>query len=284
STIALLAASAISKITVLREQVAPLARRRRLVVGVLWLLLVVVVVNIVGCVIFFGLMRSGGGPGPEGQDPAVQPQAPGAPPGGGKTFFRTSKVSPTGEGYNTFAEVIAAVQPGDHVVVRAPVVTGAVRLEGPRYEGVVIEADPALGQPVVWQPAADHPKDHALLEVRNCPGFRVKGPFVLDGQDRVATLAKLVGWSPGVRFEDLHLKGVQALGLHLIDCNGETKKHVNLSRLRFTMASKPDAQGKGNGSGALLDGVQHVVLEDCRLEGGFAGAIQLAHEIKAVTV
>ena len=47
------------------------------VAGLLWLMMVVVVVNVVGCIIFFGLMGTGETPNPAGNMPVY---APGYPP------------------------------------------------------------------------------------------------------------------------------------------------------------------------------------------------------------
>jgi serine/threonine protein kinase len=69
SAIALLAASTATRLRNLRERFAPLLRRRALVAGVLWLLLVVAFVNIVGCILFFGLMGTGETPNPGGVSP-----------------------------------------------------------------------------------------------------------------------------------------------------------------------------------------------------------------------
>jgi serine/threonine protein kinase len=78
SAIAALAASTVLRLRGLRERLAPLTRRRALVAGLVYLLLVVVVVNVIGCIIFFGLMGSGETPNPNGYIPAA---VPGAPPG-----------------------------------------------------------------------------------------------------------------------------------------------------------------------------------------------------------
>jgi eukaryotic-like serine/threonine-protein kinase len=295
STVALLAASAVTKLDALRERVAPLARRRRLVAGVVWLVLVVVVVNIVGAIIFFGLMGSGETPNPGGGKPPVQPGSSQPPadsgahgsvlpanpgPADGNRFLCVPKGKGASQGFGTLAEAVAAAGPGDHVVVRTPLVTGALRLEGARGEGLTIEVDPSLNQPVVWQPAANHSQGQPLLEVKGCPGFRLNGPIVLDGQGRLDAVAKLVGKSPSLRFEDVHLTGIRGCGLQVANCQGESKKSVTLSRLRLTTAPNPDTLARG----IVIDGGQNLMLEDCRLEGGFAGAILVSHEVKAVTV
>jgi serine/threonine protein kinase len=76
SAIAILAASTVIRLRGFRERLAPLLRRRALVAGLLWLMMVVVVVNVVGCIIFFGLMGTGETPNSAGNTPVAVPGYP----------------------------------------------------------------------------------------------------------------------------------------------------------------------------------------------------------------
>jgi serine/threonine protein kinase len=214
---------------------------------------------------------------------------------GGNAPTRTLIVSRTpqadamyhAKSFDSVEQALRSAKAGDHIVIKEPVIEEAISVSGPQFANVSIEADPGLGQPVIWRPGPNHPADKPLLEITGTPGFQVKGPFLFYGQDRSTHLIRIGGICPALNIEEAEFKGFVWCGLHLLNCQGEDGRLMTFTRLRFV--TERDSQ-KGLHAIVLEDGkdnnltplVHHISVQDCRLEGKFEGALQVRGDVSDV--
>jgi eukaryotic-like serine/threonine-protein kinase len=148
-----------------------------------------------------------------------------SPPALGKTLF----VRQDGA-YRKISEALKDAQPGDHIRVGVNVQEN-VLLEGKRFQSLTIESEDS-NRPVTWSFPTDAKGVAQILDIRNVEGVTVRG-FVMDGGDRANEIVRLYGNCPGLKLDDLKLKGFKQYGIVVSNCAGTSDRPVTLSRLRF---------------------------------------------------
>jgi serine/threonine protein kinase len=200
-------------------------------------------------------------------------------------FVRLGPGATSGPSYKTLREALGAASPGDRIVVREATVQETVRVEGANCQDVTVEADPARPTPTVWRPPAGHPAKNGLVEIVGVAGFRIKGPFVFEGNNAVEKLILLAGDAPGAGVEDVEFRQWRWAALQLYSCRGSAKRPVTLAGLRavspadqrvgFVMEGQPNEPNQA---------VRFVTVRDCRLEGVLQGGLALRGEVTDVSV
>jgi hypothetical protein len=168
---------------------------------------------------------------------------------GGANPKSTDKVKPAGNvllvtkdgSLRTIGEALKKAQPGDTIKVR-DAVQECISLEGKRHPNLTIEAeDPA--HYLAWSFPANPPTGTThLIDVRYIEGLTVRG-FILDGGDKVNQVIMLHGNCPGLKLENLKIKGFKEAGVLVTNCAGTSERPVTLSRLTFIADGQPKDAG-----------------------------------------
>jgi eukaryotic-like serine/threonine-protein kinase len=165
-------------------------------------------------------------------------------------------------------EALKSAQPGDTIQVSVPVQECIILDEKRRYSNLTIEsADPS--RPVVWSFPTNPAGATHLIDVRNIEGLKVRG-FIMDGDNKVEEAVSLHGNCPGLKLEDLKIKGFTKAGVLVTNCAGTTERPVTLSRLTFI------GEGQQKEAGLLFSFAkaikdpplnQHIKVQKCTFEG-----------------
>jgi serine/threonine-protein kinase len=188
-----------------------------------------------------------------------------------------------GSVFATVREALAVARPGDHVVVVKEVLEEQLVLaDGALGKGVTLEAAAPSGRPVVWRPPHALADSSRLIELAGAGGLVLKG-FVLDGGRRVQDLVVLSGPCPGLRLEDLHLRGFGRSAVCLRSCAGTGAQPVRLLRLRTTTeAEAPAALVFESRPDRLPPLNEHVEVRDGRFEGPYQACVEVAGPVAGV--
>jgi serine/threonine protein kinase len=102
-----------------------------------------------------------------------------------------------------------------------------------------ITIEPEDGKSITWRPSLK-PGATKLFAIHKTEGVCVKG-FTLDGEDRVELLVNLFHHCPGVRLEDLNLRGFQKYGIWVTNCEGSEARQglIHFTHLLFD-TTQPD--------------------------------------------
>lgn len=188
------------------------------------------------------------------------------------TFFK-------GRGFTTLQQALASAKASDRIVVVGQDLVEQVTMDGSKLPpNLTIEAASIFGQPVVWRPPAKEKSGSALVEIANVKGMVIKG-FTLDGDSRVDDLVLMTGNCAGMKLEDLHFQGFKRSALYLQNCSGESDEPITLNHLRVIAGpagERPAAVIFDTKAGAALPPNQHQNFLNCRFEGPFKAAVQLA--------
>jgi serine/threonine protein kinase len=164
----------------------------------------------------------------------------------------------------TISEALKKADRGDTIKVRDAVEETIPPLQEQRYWNLTIESENP-SRPVTWSLPANPGGATCLIDVRNIDGLVVRG-FVLDGGDKVEQIISLHGNCPGLKLEDLQIKGFKKSGILITNCAGTSERPVVLSRLAFF------AEGPKRDSGLLFRYVRenqeppknkHIKVQNC---------------------
>jgi eukaryotic-like serine/threonine-protein kinase len=198
-------------------------------------------------------------------------------PNGGENRRLVLTRSPAGAPYHytSLKDALAEFRPGDQIVIQDEVWEETASVSGTK--GLVLT--PAEGKRVVWR-APPNKGSQALLSLYNTDGARIAGITFQAGY-RSDHGVRVHGQCPGLVLENLEFADASVAGLAVHDCDGAKGRPVTVRKCRFTNAggkesryavlvtSAPIANPKG---GAGVPGSQEVVIQDCVVEGPFAGA------------
>jgi serine/threonine protein kinase len=201
---------------------------------------------------------------------------------GGANAKSTDKEKPAGNvllvtkdgSLRTIGEALKKAQPGDTIKVR-DAVQECIILEGKRFPNLTIEAeDPA--RYVAWSfPANPLRGTTQLIDVRNIEGLTLRG-FVLDGGEQAEQVIRLHGNCPGLKLEDLKIKGFKQVGVLITNCAGTNDRPVILSKLSLIAEGQPKDAGlffyfvKGIKDPPLN---QHIKVQKCTFAGTFKSKV-----------
>lgn len=225
-----------------RQPPASLSKRR------LWVLVAAGALAL-GLALFLFLRR--GGDAPEG-------------------WIVTRRQAPGGKVVGSIRAALDKARPGERILVVDENHEEALEIgAGERGHAVTIEAA-APEQRVTWRPPADHPRGTPLIKLHQVENLTLKG-FVLDGQERLDRLIVLSGACPGLRLEDLHLRGLGKFGVVLDGLAGAPKHAAVFQDVR--LSSGPATQATLAFAGTAPN--QFLRFERCRFEGPCADLVSV---------
>jgi serine/threonine protein kinase len=133
--------------------------------------------------------------------------------------------------YTTVLAAIKAAVAGDRIVLPGGGVHEEVLVfdskDQPR-PNLTIESD---GEPVTWKPPGSAAGVQSyLIVLKGTEGLRLRG-FKFDADKRCATVMMLSGHCPGLTLEDVTLQNFAGSGLLMMNCDGDEKRPVSVSRL-----------------------------------------------------
>jgi hypothetical protein len=166
-------------------------------------------------------------------------------------------------------EALKKAQPGDRIRVR-DAVQECVVLKERRFQNLTIESEDA-NKPVTWTFPADPRGMPQLIDVQNVEGLTIQH-LVLDGGDRANEVVRLHGNCPGLKLDDLKIKGFKQSGVLITNCGGTPEKPVSLLHLRFFADNKQRDAGiafKHVDGWANPPQNQHIIVQSCYFEGQF---------------
>jgi serine/threonine protein kinase len=200
-------------------------------------------------------------------------------------FVRLARGATSGTTHASLREALSAASPGDRIVVREAVVQEAMWIDSPQCQDVTVEAEPGRMPPTVWRTPASLASKDPLVGVAGVPGFRIKGPFVFEGNNTQEKLIVLAGDSPGAGVEDVELRQWRWCALQLYSCRGNAQRPVTLTGIRAVAPADHRAgivlESEANNP---IQATRHVIVRDCRLEGALQGALLLRGEVTDVSV
>jgi serine/threonine protein kinase len=147
-----------------------------------------------------------------------------APPVGNTLFVKQDGA------FRTINEALKKAQAGDRIRVGVNV-QECVLLQDKRFQSLTIESED-LTRPVTWSLPSDPKIITPLLDIRYVEGVTVRG-FVMDGGERTNEIIRLHGNCPGLKLDDLKIRGFKQYGIVVSNCAGVFDRPVNLLRLRF---------------------------------------------------
>ncbi len=142
-----------------------------------------------------------------------------------------------------------------------------------RLKDLVIESEDAA-KPVVWTTQAG-PNVKRLLEIRRSNGLVLRG-IVFDAEGQVDFGLVISGPSPGVRLENVTVRGAKRAGIRFENVEGTKDKPCVLHRVRI--AAGPDADAAiqfAMPDRADVGKTAFVTVSNCRLEGPAAAAVAI---------
>jgi hypothetical protein len=171
----------------------------------------------------------------------------------------------------TIKEALKIAQQGDVIRVNVPV-KESVFISEKRYCNLTIEAAADASRPISWSVPANAGETTRLIDIRNIEGLCIRG-FTLDGGDKVNHVISLHGNCPGLKLEDLKIKGFKqnGSGILITNCAGMGDRPVTLSRITFIGDEPPKECGvlftyAKNIKDPPLN--HDIRLQNCNVEGG----------------
>jgi serine/threonine protein kinase len=170
----------------------------------------------------------------------------------------------------TIKEALKKAQPGDVIRVNVPVQEIVVLSEKLCCNNLTIEAADA-SPPISWSVPTSAGETTRLIDIRNIEGLCIRG-FALDGGDKVNHVISLHGNCPGLKLEDLKIKGFKekGAGILITNCAGNGHRPVTLSRITFIGEGQPKECGvlftyAKNMNDLPLN--HDIRLQNCNVEG-----------------
>jgi eukaryotic-like serine/threonine-protein kinase len=144
-----------------------------------------------------------------------------------------------------------------------------------RLKDLIVESQDAA-KPVVWTtPAGANVK--TLLVIRNLPGLTLRN-VVFDAESQMDVGLVLSGSLPGVRLENVAVRGARKTGIRFENAAGEVGKPCVLHKLKITVGPDadaaihfaiPDRGDPSTGKNA------YITIENSRLEGPASAAVAI---------
>ena len=148
---------------------------------------------------------------------------------------RYTKTNAKGEPVD-FRDFLAKTMNDERIVLQDDVETGPVIIN---QRNLTIEA--AGDKEITWRFLDKGSSAPTMIVMNNAEGTTLQG-VTLDGGDRAKTLINLYGRSPGLTLRNLQLKNFKEYGVHVTNCEGSSKKPIQIGGLTFEM-SKPEQIG-----------------------------------------
>jgi serine/threonine protein kinase len=177
------------------------------------------------------------------------------------------------DAFKTVADALKKAAPGDRIVVAEDVWEEALQVNGEDGTGKDVRIEGAPDRVVLWRVPPGHKEGQPLLQLTRVAGLTI-GNFTLDGLDRVRDLVAISGACPGLKLEDLELRGFSANGVTVRNAEGDGDLPLTLQSLRIRPAH-PAASAVRFEADAEKP-TRHVRVTDCRLEGPYQAAVSLA--------
>src|SRR5262249_24345643 len=175
--------------------------------------------------------------------------------------------------YATFKDALAEFRPGDQIVIQDDVWEESASVSGTK--GLVLI--PAEGKRVVWR-APPNKGTQALLSLYNTEGARIAGITFHAGY-KTEHAVRVHGMCAGLVLQNIEFADAAVAGLAVHDCDGAKGRPVTVRKCRFTNAGGKESRhavlltsAPVSNPKAGVPGSQEVVIQDCTVEGPFAGA------------
>jgi hypothetical protein len=170
-----------------------------------------------------------------------------------------------GNAFKSLHAALAQAKPGDHIIVRDPVIQEPLSSIGLPLTDLTIEAG---SSGVEWRFPDNQNENVPLLTLVEASGLHLKG-FRLDGMNRAATLVTISGNCPGLILEDIELKGFTRQALLMSNCTGANGRRVALLRVRISTNREVDSavtlDVNANFTRTAVD--SNLTFDECRFEG-----------------
>jgi serine/threonine protein kinase len=145
---------------------------------------------------------------------------------------------------STLPEALKRAKSGSRIIVRDTIIEGGLAdsLDGKKVpKDVTLEADTGSGAPeVVWRLRKSIADAPCLLTLTQLENFTLRG-FTFDGEGRVKNLLILTGKCPGLKLENLKLKGFERSAVFIGNLEGAKGNPVTLKGLQIMSSKQVEA-------------------------------------------
>jgi serine/threonine protein kinase len=213
------------------------------------------------------------------------PPPPGQP--GDVTIELASESKPT-QRFASLRRAVLAAKAGDRVVVTGSLLVDTLELSD--VEGIpanlTIEgvAPGRAGRLVRWRAAPGSIASRHLLDVAGLEGFHLKG-FLLDGEGRIADLARFSGRAAGGSIEDAQFEGATRAGIVLRGWAGGSEHPATIRKVRFSTKTESESAIRFEvDPDRPTSASESIRILGCRFEGPFLSALSLGGPVERLDV
>ena len=212
------------------------------------------------------------------------------PPGqpGDVTIDLASEAKPPRR-FASLRRAVLAAKAGDRVVVTGSLLVDSVELsdvEGVPSNLTIVGVAPAgaAGRLVRWRAAPGSIPGRHLLDVAGLEGFHLKG-FFLDGEGRIAQLARFSGRASGGSIEDIRVEGATRAGIVLRGWAGGSERPPTIRKVQFSTKSESEAAIRFEADpDRPTSANESIRILECRFEGPFLSALSLGGPVERLDV
>jgi serine/threonine protein kinase len=166
--------------------------------------------------------------------------------------------------FRTISEAIGKAEDKDHIVALDDV-EEQLDLTASRKDLVI---EPAPGKALVWRFPRNVASASQLLSLSGVGHLRIRG-FTFDGGNHVDRIMTVTGDSPGLRLEDIHLRGFRYFGIVMANAAGTPGEPITFDHVQAPTSEKKEAAVT-----ILAEaGVRHIVFNDCRFDGPYKNLV-----------
>jgi hypothetical protein len=172
--------------------------------------------------------------------------------------------------FRTISEAISKAEDKDQIVVLDDV-EEQLELTDSKKD-LLVEAAP--GKTLVWRFPRNVASGTQLVLLNNVSHLRIRG-FTFDGSNRVDRILTISGNSPGLRLQDVHLRGFRYFAIFMANAAGTADQPITFDHVQALTSEKKEAAVTlwADERVASPKINQHILFSDCRFDGSFKNPV-----------
>lgn len=181
---------------------------------------------------------------------------------------------PATQPFRTISEAISRANDKDRIVALDDV-EEQLELTGSEKELVI---EPAPGKTLIWRFPRNVASGTQLLALNGVRHLRIRG-FTFDGSNRVDRIVTITGSSPGLKLQDVHLRGFRYSAIVMANAAGTPHEPITFDHVHV---QAPASERKEAAVMLLADARvaspkvnDHITFDDCRFDGLYKNPVLL---------
>jgi hypothetical protein len=174
------------------------------------------------------------------------------------------------QGFRTVSEAISKADDKDRIVVLDDV-EEQLELTASKKDLLI---EPAPGKTLVWRFPRNVASGTQLLLLNSVSHLQIRG-FTFDGCNRVDRILTISGNSPGLKLQDLQMRGFRYFGILMANAAGTPDKPITFDHVQAPTSEKKEAAVTLLADPRVVSPKfnEHILFNDCRFDGPYKNPV-----------